>query len=89
MPTKHSGSILLIELCPAGEGQLGRQAVLAPHVCRFYAGEMLMGLLALSAALAALASATRWSFAVFLALQGALAWAWTLTLRVRVNMHLL
>ena len=32
-----------------------------------------MGLLALSAALVALASAARWSFAVFLALQGALA----------------
>ncbi|KAK9837464.1 hypothetical protein WJX81_004395 [Elliptochloris bilobata] len=43
---------------------------LAPRVCRFYAGEMLMGLLAISAAAAALASATRWSFAVFLALQG-------------------
>ena len=47
--------------------------MLAPRACRFYAGEMLMGLLALAAALAALASATRWSFAVFLALQGALA----------------
>ena len=53
--------------------------MLAPRACRFYAGEMLMGLLVLAAALAALASATRWSFAVFLALQGALAWGWTLT----------
>ena len=55
-----------------------RQAALAPRACRFYAGEMLMGLLALSAALAALASATRWSFAVFLALQGARARGGTL-----------
>ncbi len=40
-------------------------------MCRFYAGEMLMGLLAVSGALAALASGARWSFAVFLTLQGA------------------
>ncbi len=57
---------------------LGRQAALAPRMCRFYTGEMLMGLLALSAALVALASATHWSFAVFLALQGALAYSRTL-----------
>ena len=73
MPTTLGGFARYIELCPDDEGQLGRQAVLAPRACRFYAGEMLMGLLALTAALAALASATRWSFAVFLALQGALA----------------
>ncbi len=48
-----------------------RQAARAPRMCRFYAGEMLMGLLAVSGALAALASGARWSFAVFLTLQGA------------------
>jgi len=47
----------------------GHQSAL-PRVCRFYAGEAIMALLAITAALAALASATRWTFAIFLTLQG-------------------
>ncbi len=40
------------------------------RTCRFYMGELLMSLLALSAALYGMAAVNRWSFSVFLTLQG-------------------
>ena len=44
------------------------------RACRFYAGEMVMSMLALTAALYGVAAAHKWSFSVFLGLQGALPW---------------
>ena len=40
------------------------------RACRFYAGEMVMSMLALTAALYGVAAANKWSFSVFLGLQG-------------------
>lgn len=40
------------------------------HTFRFYMGEMLMSLLALSAGMYGMAAVNRWSFSVFLTLQG-------------------
>ena len=40
------------------------------RACRFYAGEMVMSMLALTAALYGIAAAHKWSFSVFLGLQG-------------------
>ena len=48
------------------------------RACRFYAGEMVMSMLALTAALYGVAAAHKWSFSVFLGLQGDLPW-WRLT----------
>lgn len=42
------------------------------RTCRFYMGELMMSLLALSAALYGMAAVNRWSFSVFLTLQGEL-----------------
>lgn len=42
------------------------------RACRFYAGEMVMSMLALTAALYGAAAANKWSFSIFLGLQGAL-----------------
>ena len=42
------------------------------RACRFYAGEMVMSMLALTAALYGVAAAHKWSFSVFLGLQGEL-----------------
>ncbi len=42
------------------------------RACRFYAGEMVMSMLALTAALYGIAAAHKWSFSVFLGLQGKL-----------------
>ena len=41
------------------------------RTCRFYAGEMAMSALALAAAFYGIASVNKWSFSVFLTLQGA------------------
>ena len=43
------------------------------RACRFYAGEMAMSALALAAACYGIASVNKWSFSVFLTLQGAVA----------------
>ncbi len=40
------------------------------RACRFYAGEMAMSALALAAAFYGIASVNKWSFSVFLTLQG-------------------
>ena len=40
------------------------------RACRFYMGEMVMSMLALAAALYGVASANKWSFSIFLTLQG-------------------
>lgn len=40
------------------------------RTCRFYMGELLMSALALSAAMYGMAAVNRWSFSVFLTLQG-------------------
>ncbi len=40
------------------------------RACRFYAGEMVMSMLALTAALYGVAAANKWSFSIFLTLQG-------------------
>lgn len=42
------------------------------RTCRFYAGEMAMSALALAAASYGIASVNKWSFSVFLTLQGKL-----------------
>ncbi len=42
------------------------------RTCRFYMGELLMSVLALSAATYGMAAVNRWSFSVFLTLQGIL-----------------
>lgn len=41
------------------------------RACRFYVGELIMSMLALAAALYGVAAANKWSFSVFLTLQGA------------------
>ena len=44
------------------------------RACRFYAGEMAMSALALAAAFYGMLSVNKWSFSVFLTLQGACAY---------------
>lgn len=43
----------------------------APRDCRFYAGEMLMSTFVLTAACYGVFSVNKWSFSIFLTLQGA------------------
>ena len=46
------------------------QAPVQARSCRFYMGEMAMSALALAAAFYGMASVNKWSFSVFLTLQG-------------------
>ena len=49
---------------------LAAQAPAEARSCRFYMGEMVMSVLALAAAFYGMASVNKWSFSVFLTLQG-------------------
>ncbi|KAK9905913.1 hypothetical protein WJX75_008869 [Coccomyxa subellipsoidea] len=64
----------------ASDKRPGTEHPVKMRTCRFYMGELMMSLLALSAALYGMAAVNRWSFSVFLTLQGLVFLAFALNL---------